>query len=115
MFIIDSRGNIVGTPAITLNDHQTAQINIQDSIPPNYSGTLKYAIHQTNTTTNTTTYLLTGNIDCVDTVHQPAATSTYLPNATHITIQTTIGTTQNIIIQMSTTPTGTTPPEESLA
>jgi hypothetical protein len=109
LIIKDARGNDIAHSGIILVDNITAKIDVLASVPSNYSGTLKYVIHQTINAA--IVYLLGGNIDCVDINHIPSPTSNYIPNTSNITILTSIGNVTNIAIEVAQGIQGATGPQ----
>ncbi len=100
LFITDSRGNNVGTPTIEFQGNNTLQVSITESVPAGYIGTLKYKILYTDDNTGFDMWLLVGNINCVDLGHIPAETSAYIPSGSNVVVQTTLGSTNNFILEL---------------
>lgn len=100
LYLFNDRGANVGSSYIYLNDNYTAVMDLLAILPNNYSGTIKYAINYYDQISGIGYKLLTGNINIVDEVHQPAENSTYVPiNGNTIIFESNAGIINNYVFE----------------
>jgi hypothetical protein len=109
--MVDARNIPAGTAVISNITTEQISIDISKSIPPNYIGRLRYVLEYTDNNTGTNYYVLSGNIDCVDAHHTAANTAAYVQNNANVVINTSIGVTNNIVLDVQNGKQGATGPQ----